>query len=89
MNSQKSFYKRFQYSKTEAFFHYIFEQISEAKDEISATITMNTDSVARKREEEKEEKAKDPMARRETINLLKRDSKDTHVLGEIFVFSAV
>lgn len=49
---------------------------------------MNTDSVARKREEEKEEKAKDPMARRETINLLKRDSKDTHVLGEIkFFFS--
>ena len=47
---------------------------------------MNTDSVARKREEEKEEKAKDPMARRETINLLKRDSKDTHVLGEIKFF---
>ena len=44
---------------------------------------MNTDSVARKREEEKEEKAKDPMARRDTVNLLKRDSKDTHVLGEI------
>ena len=43
---------------------------------------MNTDSVARKREEEKEEKAKDPMTRRETINLLKRDSKDTHVLGK-------
>ena len=44
---------------------------------------MNTDSVARKREEEKEEKAKDPMTRRETINLLKRDSKDTHVLGKL------
>ena len=43
---------------------------------------MNTDSVARKREEDKEEKAKDPMTRRETINLLKRDSKDTHVLGK-------
>ena len=45
---------------------------------------MNTDSVARKREEEKEEKAKDPMTRRETIKLMKRDSKDTHVLGNFF-----
>jgi len=43
---------------------------------------MNTDNVARKREEEKEEKAKDPMTRRETIKLMKRDSKDTHVLGK-------
>ncbi|XP_066920904.1 inositol 1,4,5-trisphosphate-gated calcium channel ITPR1-like isoform X2 [Clytia hemisphaerica] len=84
---QKSFYKRFLYSKTEAFFQYIYDQITEAKDEIRSTITMNTDSVARKREEEKEEKAKDPMTRRETINLLKRDSKDTHVLGMLVSLS--
>lgn len=67
--------------KTEQFFHFLEMQMNEAMEEIKANITMNTDSVARKREEDKEEKARDPMTRRETINILKRDSRDTHVLG--------
>lgn len=61
--------------------------MNDAMEEIKANITMNTDTVARKREEDKEDKAKDPMTRRETINILKRDTKDTHVLGlSLFVF---
>ena len=72
--------------KTEPFFQFLNLQMNEAMEEIKANITMNTDSVARKREEDKEEKAKDPMTRRETINILKRDAKDTHVLGSYFLF---
>jgi len=58
--------------------------MTEAQEEIRATITVNTDSATRKREEEKENEksaAKDPLARRDTFSLIKRDSRDTHVLG--------
>lgn len=79
---QKSFYRRFLSSKTEAFFRYIYEQITDAEEEIKANITMNTDSATRKKEEDKEsEKAKDPMARRDTMHILRRDARDTHVLS--------
>ena len=79
---QKSFLRRFITSKTEAFFRNIFEQITDAEEEIRSTITVNTDAALRKKEEDKEnEKARDPLSRRATISL--RDSRDSHVLGLI------
>ncbi|XP_065669152.1 inositol 1,4,5-trisphosphate-gated calcium channel ITPR1 isoform X5 [Hydra vulgaris] len=77
---QQSFLRRFVTSKTEAFFRSIYEQITDAKEEIRSTITVNTDAALRKKEEDKEnEKVRDPLSRRATANF--GNSRDSHVLG--------
>ena len=79
---QKSFHRQFLSPKTEAFFHFINEQITYAMEEIKASISMSTDGATHKRDDERDnEKSKDPMSRRDTISLLKKDTQDSHVVG--------
>ena len=61
--------------------------MSEAEEEIKATITVSTDGggVGKSREDEKEQVARDPMTRTDTISMLKKDSRDTHVLGKCHI----
>ena len=57
-------------------------------DEIKANISMSTDGATRKREDEREnEKVKDPLSRRDTISLLKKDTQDSHVVGRWLLFT--
>ena len=77
-------------SKTEPFFRYITDQMTEAREEIKANINVTTaDTALRKREEEKENAAKDPMARRDTISMMKRGGtgRDGNIISKsLFVY---
>lgn len=85
---QKSFYRQFLSPKTEAFFHFINEQITYAMEEIKASISMSTDGATRKRDDERDnEKSKDPLSRRDTISLLKKDTQDSHVVAMLVSLS--
>ena len=69
--------------KTETFFHCLYEQMTDAQEEIKAHLTVvSPDVQSRKRDDEKEPAQRDPMLRRDTISIPRREEKEiSPVLG--------
>ena len=84
---QKSFHRRFLIPKTETFFHCLYEQMADAQEEIKAHLTVvSPDIQSRKRDDEKEPAQRDPMLRRDTISIPRREEKELSPVLGIFCF---